>query len=584
MSSRTLALFFVFCLLFIGAGCAQHSTPIPVSVAINPQSEAIATGQIVNFTATVTGDTSGVTWSATSGAVDSGGIYTAPSGPQSVTVTVTATSKKDPRKSASATLNVVVPGQLSSTANPQVALYTVSPAGAANVLVQFGIDANYALTTWTQPVTQGGTASLFVAGMKANTPYHVRGLVNFADGTQFTDTDHTFMTGAMPATQMPAMTATTTPGMAPQSGVEQLDLLAGGTALSPVAITDLGGNILWSYYPGATLAALQVNPSKLLPNGHILVNFSGSPDGANSVLQEVDLSGTVIWQMTTADLNAALAEATCAGCNITVLGTHHDFAILPNGHLILIASTEKNISGTTVQGDVLIDLDENHKPVWLWNEFDYLDVSRQPMGFPDWTHTNAVVYSADDGNLLVSIRHQNWIVKVDYENGQGSGNILWKLGYQGDFALMGGTDPTDWFYAQHGPSFVSTNTSGVFSLVLFDNGNDRVYGPGFICGGSSGVTCPFSTVPLFQIDESAKTATLQLHSMAATYSFFGGNASVLKNGNVEYCESAGGPGTAGSVYEVTKDPTAQVVWHLQVTGQYPYRGHRIPSLYPGVQW
>ena len=56
-------------------------------------------------------------------------------------------------------------------------------------------------------------------------------------------------------------------------------------------------------------------------------------------MQEVDLGGNVIWQMTSAQLNTALAAATCAGCNVTVLGTHHDFAILPNGHLIVIAAT-----------------------------------------------------------------------------------------------------------------------------------------------------------------------------------------------------------------------------------------------------
>ena len=121
----------------------------------------------------------------------------------------------------------------------------------------------------------------------------------------------------------------------------------------------------------------------------------------------------------------------------------------------MIAATQQVISGTTVTGDVIIDLDQNHKPVWLWNEFDHLDVNRQPMGFPDWTHTNAVIYSADDGNLIISIRHQNWLVKIDYANGTGAGDILWKLGYQGDFTLVGGTDPTDWFYAQHGPSFAT---------------------------------------------------------------------------------------------------------------------------------
>jgi arylsulfate sulfotransferase len=161
--------------------------------------------------------------------------------------------------------------------------------------------------------------------------------------------------------------------------------------------------------------------------------------------------------MNAAQLNQMLAAATCAGCNITVIGVHHDFAILPNGHLILIASTTQVVSRVTVTGDVLIDLDQNHNPVWLWNEFDHLDITRQPYFYPDWTHTNAILYSSSDGNLIISIRHQNWLVKIDYANGAGAGDIIWHLGYQGDFALLnadGSTDTnaTDWFYAQHAPS------------------------------------------------------------------------------------------------------------------------------------
>ena len=144
--------------------------------------------------------------------------------------------------------------------------------------------------------------------------------------------------------------------------------------------------------------------------------------------------------------------------------------MLSNGHLIVLAATQQDISGTTVTGDVIIDLDQNHNPVWLWNEFDHLDTNRRPYQFPDWTHTNAILYSPKDGNLIISIRHQNWLVKVDYANGAGAGDILWHLGYQGDFTLVGGTDPTDWFYAQHGPSFTTTNTnsdnSGWLSLTM----------------------------------------------------------------------------------------------------------------------
>ena len=570
------------------AGCsggpapAPTPTPTPISVQVSPTNAAVGAGQTAQFTATLTGASSGVSWTASAGTIDSTGNFTAPS-TGSTTVTVTATSSADATKSASATVNVVAPGQVTATANPQVATYTISPVAPGNVSVQFGIDTNYGLTTWTQPVpTGGGAVSLFVAGMKASTPYHLRGVVQFADGSQYMDPDMTFTTGAVTASTQPVITATTTPGATPQSGVELLDFTGSGTTVAPVAVADLQGNVLWSYNPGFTQ---QANPIKLLPNGHFLVNFSGTPaDGSNSILQEIDLAGTLIWQLTAAQLNTALAAATCAGCSITVVGTHHDFVMLPNGHLILIASTQQVISGTTVTGDVLIDLDQNHNPVWLWNEFDHLDTNRRPYMWPDWTHTNAVLYSSDDGNLIISIRHQNWLVKIDYANGSGAGDILWHLGYQGDFTLMGGTDPVDWFWAQHGPSFVSTNTTGKFTLALFDNGDDRVFPSGVTCGASGAPPCLYSTAPILNIDETAMTATITFNPTTPAYSFFGGNNAVLKNGNVEYCASAGGPGTAGDIYEVTQDSTASTIWHLTVTGQYAYRGQRIPSLYPGVQW
>jgi len=556
-----------------------------IHVAVSPPYTAIASGGAAHFAA-LTNDATGVTWSATVGTIDPDGKYVAPYGPESTTANVTATSKNDPAKSASATIHVVAPGQVSPTTNLQVALYSISPGAAGNVSVRFGPDMNCEFTTWTQPVPPaGGSVSLFVAGMKADSTYHLQGIVQFSDGSQFTDSDQTFLTGSLPSAQLPTLTATTTPGMTPESGVELLDLIPASFA-APAAqavVADLSGNILWTYTPSFT--GRQANPAKLLPNGHFLIDFSDQePDGANSVLQEVDLAGSVIWQMTAADLNAALAAATCSGCNITVLGTHHDFELLPSGHLIVIASTTQDISGTAIIGDAVIDLDQNHKPVWVWNEFDHLNTNRRPMGFPDWTHTNAVIYSADDGNLIVSLRHQNWLIKIDYQNGAGAGNILWKLGYQGDFALVGGADPTDWFYAQHGPSFGAGNTTGNFTLALFDNGDDRVFPSGVTCGALGEPPCFYSTAPVFQIDETAKTVTLALHFAAPSYSFFGGNAAVLSNGNIEYAESATGPGIGANILEMLPQSSPQIVWSMRIAGRYAYRGQRISSLYPGVHW
>ena len=169
-----------------------------------------------------------------------------------------------------------------------------------------------------------------------------------------------------------------------------------------------------------------------------------------------------------AQLNIKLAAA---NYNITLLTFHHNVTVLPNGHWLVLTNTLKSVvlngqtAPTQVLGDVIVDLDTNLNPVWVWNEFDHLDVNRHPTAFPDWTHTNAVIYSKDDGNLLVSMRHQSWVIKVDYNNGAGAGDILWRLGYQGDFQLVGGTDPTDWFYGQHGLSFTTPNTTGIFGLT-----------------------------------------------------------------------------------------------------------------------
>lgn len=603
-------------------------TANPIVITLTPNGHAaMGAGQTLQFSAS--GDPNGVTWSvagftnsgmgtaAPAGTIDANGNFMPPAG-SSIYAVVTATGKTDPANTSTATVNVVAPGAFANTNNVQVAQYSVSAPSPANISVQFGLTTSYGFTTWTVPTgSLGGQPStpLYVAGMTQTTPYHMRGVLQFTDGSSFNDADATFTTGTLPAGTVPNITTTTTAGMTPQPGVELLDLINLGAASgqAPIVFTDLSGNVIWTYNPVLS-AGVFPDPVKLLPNGHLLINFNGgSPDGLNSMVQEVDLGGNLVWQMTGAQLNTALAAATCSGCNITVTGTHHDLLALPNGHVIVIAGTQQVISGSTVTGDVIIDLGDmenvggnnpSHtpQPVWLWNEFSHLDTNRRPYSYPDWTHTNAVIYSKDDGNLIISIRHQNWLVKIDYNNGAGAGDILWKLGAilptdttaedQADFTLLkadGTPDPdaTDWFFAQHGPSFTTSNTSGQFGLTLFDNGDDR--GAAVVAGGTCNVpgqpAC-FSTVPVFAIDETAMTATLMINPTTPDYSFFGGNAEVLANGNVEYDEASDGslPGSNAAIFEVTQSSAPQTVWRMQTTGQYAYRGFRIPSLYPGVQW
>lgn len=611
--------------ILLATGCGVHlnqqpaaqsllqsppSQPPPVagqngSITIQPQYAATGPGKALQFFASVQNGAA-VNWlvngvqggNATVGTIDANGNYSAPVAlPQSINVSVTAALTASPTTDfATAVVSIIHPGTVTATANPQVATYSIYLPAPGQVHIEFGPTASYGLPTWAQPTPSpnGGQVDVYVAGMRAQLLYHMRALVTLADGATYTDTDQAFTTGAAPVTA--AVSASAQNGQTPQPGIELFDTLLPREP-APAFATDLNGNVIWTYsYGGTAEDALQ--PLKLLPNGHFLAQIAylssitlRNPTilpGTLDEVREVDLVGNTIRSLTQTQLAAAL---TAQGYAFTLGSLHHDVLALPNGHMVLLATTTKAFSnlpgypGTTnVIGDVLIDVDQNFMPDWVWNSFDHLDVNRHPFQFPDWTHSNSLLYSADDGNLLLSVRHQNWILKIDFNDGKGSGNILWRLGEGGDFKLVGGADPTDWFYAQHDPSYFSSNTAGVFKLGVMDNGDDRPLPPGTVCSGAA-ATCFYSTVPVFAVDENARTATLIEHYMPSPslYSYFGGNVDLLGNGNLEadFCGVAAG----AVVQEVNLNGgSPQLVWQAVTHGASQYRAERLPSLYPGVQW
>ena len=222
--------------------------------------------------------------------------------------------------------------------------------------------------------------------------------------------------------------------MTPQSGIEVMTGVEGPA--QGLYATDLSGNVIWTYPFKDQVLEFRNSGREELPNGDIILEFCATstvpltdPSFASipCMIREIDLAGNTVRQMSIAQINTALAANGFAGLVLATL--HHDITPLPNGHVLVMANTLKNVvltgqtTPTQVLGDVVVDLDSNWNPVWVWNEFDYLDVNRHPFPgtFPDWTHSNAIVYSSDDGNFIVSIRHQNWLVKVNYANGAGDG-------------------------------------------------------------------------------------------------------------------------------------------------------------------
>jgi arylsulfate sulfotransferase len=542
---------------------------------------------------------------STLGTISSSGLYTAPDTTSLLTVQITAASTTQSGfTTPTIPVYVIPPGVVAKTANGQVASFTINLPAGSSVSANFGTTTSYGLNTWSVPAPSGGgSVQVLVAGMLAETPYHIEGLVSLPGGITYKDKDNTFTTSqSIPTSSIPDVAVTTNPDYTPQPGVEFLDRLSSGAN-----VVDLAGNFLWGY-PTPVNNLIEIQPFKLLSNGHLLITQSPTntyplggtvlPEGTPIQVLEVDYADTVFHQLTLAALQSNLNASgylNYQGQQITLTDIHHDATVNPtSGHWILITNTLEFLTGlsgypkgVSVLGDVIIDVDPNNNFAvdWVWNEFDHLDIDRQPMSFPDWTHTNAVVYSPSDHNILVSIRHQNWVLKLNYNDAAGDGTILWHLGYQGDFTLIGGAGTQDWQYAQHGPSLTTSNSAGVFGLTLMDNGNDRVFPTGFICPvASTGTSCLYSRAPVFTIDENAMTATLSNAAIGPAYTYWGGNSELLSNGNLEadYCQVNNTTNTI--VQETTQGEDPQVVLKMSVNGSTQYRAFRQSSLYPGVTW
>jgi arylsulfate sulfotransferase len=196
-----------------------------------------------------------------------------------------------------------------------------------------------------------------------------------------------------------------------------------------------------------------------------------------------------------------------------------------------------------------------------------------------------MLYSTDDHNLLLSMRHQNWIIKINFLDGTRSGDVMWRLGEGGDFKLVGATGPTDWFYAQHGMSYFTPNTTGDFRIGLMDNGNDRLFPTGqVLCEPSAATTAQcYSTMPLLDINETNMTATMIAHYVppGTYFSFFGGNAELLSNGNIEvdFCGTL-----RGAIVQELDSQAQNLGWQRYTPNADQFHVYRLPGLYPGVQW
>ena len=379
---------------------------------------------------------------------------------------------------------------------------------------------------------------------------------------------------------------------------------------------DPSGRVVWFYRTEHSIADV-----RRIRSGHLLYEAGAGRD-ANFV--EIDMAGNVARKWHGASLEGAARNSTA----VDVTHPHHEVFEMPSGNLLTLGSELRRMNNypssetspdapleaATVIDDVVTEFTREGEVVRRWSLLDLLDPYRLGYDslsegrnslFPDagptrdWAHANAVIHDPSDDSYVVSVRHQDALVKI----GRDSGELIWILGnlegWRGrwsDSLLL--PEPFDmlWPYHPHAPAL-----TGSGNLLVFDNGNYRVrpFRPKPLSGSS------FSRVVEYAIDaEGATVSETWPYGGPGDDIFYSplvgdadwmpetGNVLVTDGGRVT--DEQGRPSDDLStglrwarIVELTHTTPAEKVFELIIrdeenpeVGWIVYRAERLPSLYP----
>ncbi len=287
--------------------------------------------------------------------------------------------------------------------------------------------------------------------------------------------------------------------------------------------------------------------------------------GSNYLVYETGLTSkntpTIVnaWSMDKANTQAPITSQQ------PLLDWDHEAIRLPNGWTAVIGHEQIVVTNADqcptadfptntcdVMGAKIVVMDNAGTVEWVWDSFNssqfpYFNrravlgetCTPSPDACPispnkiaqDWLHANSLWFDPTDNNLVVNLRNQDWIVKLNYDNGAGDGSVIWRLGKDGDFTMEITDVPDPW---EDHPHDVTSPSKGVYSM--FDNGDGRY-------AANPSAT---SRGLVYVIDEAnLEVVGIQVYPLPI-YSGGNGSAQLLTNGNWMFM--AGYPVNSTGVY------------------------------------
>lgn len=247
----------------------------------------------------------------------------------------------------------------------------------------------------------------------------------------------------------------------------------------------------------------------------------------------------------------------------------HEFVPLGNGNALVISQPIREMDlrayggseNALVIGAAVQEVSPRGEVIFEWQSWDDYPVgmtirqdalTNQPPEVVPYIHANGVAVDLD-GNILVSLRWFDEIVKIDRTTGE----VIWRMGGGqspfNEFTFIG--DPQGGFSGQHHPTILENG-----NLLLFDNGNNH--------------NLKVSRAVEYELDQVNKTARLVWSYTDGRFAPTLGSAQRLENGNT-LIGWGSAPPSGPNVTEV--DAGGNSVYEMWLhPSQMSYRVYRFP--------
>ncbi len=314
---------------------------------------------------------------------------------------------------------------------------------------------------------------VIVVGMHAEESYELEAVSVTEGGKELRSEPAAFDTDPLPEPYLQGELNTHDPALVSPGWIAANVMVASYGPVTAV-ILDEQGRVVWYYLHDGPDGGADIQVSWFPERQEMLL---GPHFGGGDHARRIDLKGEIAWL-------GPEQPGDPDSLNIQDGQWHHVLFETPSGTHVTVISEYGTVDGEEVQGDRVVELSQDNTELWSWSAFDHIAYDPDDVFmYLWWMHINSVAVDEEQDVAWIN----SWVHSEAWKVDRASGEILWTLGADGDFAFEG-EQAFPWFEFAH-----SFEPIGDDHYLVYDNGSsDRRW----------------SRVVEYALDEASMTASI----------------------------------------------------------------------------